>query len=100
MTIRPEALVASFAAALDRRSAALFVGAGLSIAAGYPGWSALLKEAAAQIGLDVARETDLPAVAQLFVNRSTQSRARINQLLVDNFRGRPKSVPENHRILA
>jgi len=63
--------------ALREDSAALFVGAGLSVAAGYVDWKTLLKEIAEDLGLDVSRESDLIAVAQFHVNHR-QGRDRIN----------------------
>ena len=50
--------------ALQDGSAALFVGAGLSIDAGYLDWRGLLHQVADDLGLDVQEETDLPALAQ------------------------------------
>jgi hypothetical protein len=100
MLIRPEDFAPRFAEALDRRSASLFVGAGLSIAAGYPDWGSLLVGIAKEIGLDIKRESDFPAVAQFYVNRANANRAEITQHLVNTFKKRPREVPANHRILA
>lgn len=100
MLIRPEDFAPRFADALDRRSASLFVGAGLSIAAGYPDWGSLLVGIAKEIGLDIKKEWDLPAVAQFYVNKANANRAEVTQHLVNTFKSRPRAVPANHRILA
>src|SRR6266850_8332321 len=70
--------------ALREGDAALFVGAGVSRAAGYVDWKQLLKEIAEDLELDIDRESDLVALAQFHVNRR-QGRDRINQLLIDEF---------------
>jgi hypothetical protein len=70
--------------ALRESDAALFVGAGISRAAGYVDWKQLLKEIAEELGLDVDRESDLIALAQFHVNYHN-GRDRINQLLIDEF---------------
>jgi hypothetical protein len=85
--------------ALERRTATLFVGAGLSAAANFPDWKTLLSGVAEEIELDVKQETDLPAVAQFYLNRFANSRGRIADLVSRTFR-RSVSIPDNHRILA
>jgi hypothetical protein len=70
--------------ALREGQAALFVGAGISRAAGYVDWKNLLKDIAGDLELDVDRETDLVALAQFHVNQR-KGRDRINQLLIDEF---------------
>ena len=50
-------------------NAALFVGAGLSIPAGFADWRKLLKEIAEDLKIDVEQEHDLIAVAQYEANR-------------------------------
>jgi hypothetical protein len=54
--------------ALREDSAAMFVGAGFSVGAGYVDWKTLLKEIAEDLGLDVSRKSDLIALAQFHVN--------------------------------
>jgi hypothetical protein len=85
--------------ALERRTAALFVGAGLSAAADFPDWKTLLSGVAEEIELDVKQESDLPAVAQFYLNRVASSRGRIADLVGRTFR-RSVPIPDNHRILA
>lgn len=54
-----ESFVASFAADIRDGAAAIFAGAGLSVESGYVNWSALLREIAHELGLDVDRENEL-----------------------------------------
>ncbi|MDI1443668.1 SIR2 family protein [Polyangium sp. 6x1] len=85
--------------ALERGSAALFVGAGLSMAAGLPGWGKLLDGMARELGLDVGKEHDLVLVAQFYVNRHAGSRSHLESLVRRTF-DREVMIPDNHRILA
>ncbi|MRG92968.1 SIR2 family protein [Polyangium spumosum] len=85
--------------ALERGTAALFVGAGLSLAADLPGWGKLLEGMAREIGLDVGKEHDLVSLAQFHVNRYAGSRAHLAALVRRTF-DREVVIPDNHRILA
>src|ERR1041385_2831527 len=85
--------------ALESHSGSVFIGAGLSQAAGYPGWHALLHDIANELGLDIANEHDLAAVAQYSVNRSAGSRNKLRQTIIDNFPPTP-NTPEPFKILA
>lgn len=91
-------LVSDYCTAIQDETAAVFAGAGLSIPAGMVNWSELLREIAADIGLDVDRESDLVSVAQFHVNEHG-GRARINQALVAEFSERAQQT-ENHRVLS
>jgi Sir2- and TIR-associating SLOG family/SIR2-like domain len=84
--------------ALDNREAALFVGAGLSMPAGFKSWQELLREVAIELQLDIDRETDLVALAQFHVNER-RVRTKLNQLLVDEYNRDLKSTP-NHMLIA
>lgn len=91
--------VERWATALETGSGAAFIGAGLSQRAGYPGWRALLRDIARELGLDAANEHDLAAVAQYHINRRTGKRNQLAQLIVREFP--PKTdVPEPFRLLA
>src|SRR5438046_1420196 len=70
----------------------------MSVAAGMPTWPNLLRDIAKELGLDVARETDLVALAQYHVNKN-RLRSQLNQRIVDEY-DRPVEIPENHRLLA
>lgn len=91
--------VTQWAESIVRRSAAVFVGAGLSIRAGYPSWRGLLAEVAFELGLDIEMEHDLAAVAQYSLNRSARNRSKLAQLITEKFRYK-HDAPEPFRILA
>src|SRR5262249_47745951 len=93
-----DTFVTRYALALTDQNAAIFAGAGLSIPAGMVDWKALLKDIAADIGLDVDKETDLVTLAQFHVNERG-GRHQINQALV-NESARRASLTDNHKILA
>lgn len=84
--------------ALREGDAALFVGAGVSRAAGYVDWKQLLKEIAEELGLDIDRESDLVALAQFHVNHR-KGRDKINQLLIDEFLEEAQLTP-THQLIA
>lgn len=91
--------VQRWAEALEKGSASVFVGAGLSRSAGYPDWRTLLKDVAVTLGLDIDNEHDLAAVAQYSINRAVGKRQELSRLIAREFA--PKSVaPEPFRLLA
>jgi len=63
-------------AAIDRNAATVLVGAGLSQAAGYPGWSSLLEPFLAEFDLNEEEFHDLPMLAQ-FVAAQEGGRRRL-----------------------
>jgi Sir2- and TIR-associating SLOG family/SIR2-like domain len=77
----------------------LFVGAGLSQPSGFVNWKELMRDIASELGLDVDREGDLIALAQYHVNEKGGGRARLNQLLIEEFLKDAKTT-ENHRLIA
>ena len=64
--------------------AGLFVGAGVSRAAGYVDWKGLLVDVAEHLDLDVDREHDLLALAQYHEN-AVGGRSELSQQLMDAF---------------
>jgi len=92
------AFVRSFAEDIADGSAAIFAGAGLSVASGYVNWAELMREIANDLGLDVDRETNLVAIAQYHLNERG-NRTRINQKLIDEF-SIGHALNENHEVLA
>ncbi len=90
--------IQTYSQALSDRNAAVLVGAGLSIPAGLVNWKELMRSIAAEIELDVEKESDLVALAQYHLNERG-GRQRINQTLVTEFSERA-DITENHRILA
>lgn len=91
--------LSKFLKELNEDNAAVFVGAGLSKAAGYVDWSGLLSEVAKGLGLDAGKETDLVALAQYHLNVNATNRHQLSQLLIDEFSDL-KAPTENHEILA
>lgn len=83
---------------LKSGDAAVFVGAGMSVGAGYVDWRDLLRDIAKEIHLDVDRETDLVAVAQYHVN-TFHNRAALNRRIIEAFTSRA-ALAENHRLIA
>jgi hypothetical protein len=90
--------VSEYSTAISGRNAAVLAGAGLSIPAGLVNWKELMRSIAAEIGLDVEKETDLVAVAQFHLNERG-GRQRLHQTLVNEFSERAQ-ISENHRLLA
>lgn len=91
--------VDTFTKAIKENNAAIFAGAGLSIPAGYVNWKNLLRDIAAELGLDIDKEDDLIAIAQYHYNAKGNNRHKLNQLLIEEFT-QGTSVTLNHNILA
>jgi hypothetical protein len=85
--------------ALKDNNAAVFAGAGLSKPCGFVDWKGLMRDIAANLGLDVDQETDLIAIAQYHINERLGNRSIINQTVKDNF-AKNVDLTENHHILA
>lgn len=93
-----EGFVNAFVDDVADGTAAIFAGAGLSVASGHVNWSGLLKDIASELGLDVDREHNLVAVAQYHLN-ARGTRSRLNQKLIDEFSAGHR-INANHKILA
>jgi hypothetical protein len=91
--------IRKFAKEVKENNAAIFAGAGLSVAAGFVDWKTLLKPITEELGLDVAKEDNLVSVAQYHINEKAQNRHDLNQLLLNEF-SKAAEATENHRILA
>lgn len=74
-----------------------FIGAGLSIPAGFSSWKELLREPAEEIGLDVEKENDLVNLAQYYSN--SKNRTSIDDLIKERFSQLAKPT-ENHKLLS
>lgn len=95
-----EWFIERFVAELRANSAAVFVGAGMSIDAGYVSWLDLLAPIARELGLDVAEEKhDLVALAQFSVNANCGNRSEINRAILDQLLRSAKPT-KNHELLA
>lgn len=95
----PKAFVEEYSRWLEQGTASVFVGAGLSRRAGYPDWRTLLKDIAAELGIELDQEHDLAGVAQWYINKSSKQKTKIGQVIKDSFPDKDE-VPPPHRILA
>lgn len=85
---------------LHAGTAAVFLGAGMSVAAGFVDWTKLLKPLAKQLGLDADREAEqLVTLAQYHVNAQGDNRSELHKRLLTEFPAH-KQPHENHRLLA
>lgn len=98
MSAKKEELIRKYVKAIQEGNAAVFAGAGLSRASGYVDWKGLLRPLAADIGLDVDKETDLLSVAQFYRNRKGV-KTPINQEILEAFT-KGVDINENINILA
>ena len=73
-----------FPISLRDDGAAMFVGAGTSMGAGYPSWKALLREIGEELGVSSDDVYDLAALAQWSV-RKTASYTRVRQVIRDEI---------------
>lgn len=73
----------------------VFLGAGMSVDAGFVNWKGLLKNIAAELGLDVDRETNLVALAQYHYNERN-NRSELNQRILAEFTEEQKLTPSHH----
>ncbi|MES2396329.1 MAG: SIR2 family protein [Bacteroidota bacterium] len=94
-----ETFVDSFLIELEENNAAIFAGAGLSVASGYADWAGLVKDFATELKLDINKETDLIALVQYHLNANAFNRHQLNQKIANEFH-HGKTPNENHRILA
>ena len=88
-----------FTLELHNNNAAVFVGAGFSMSAGYVDWRGLLKDIIKDLGLSPDKEHDLVTLAQYSVNSAGGSKDRLTRTLLHKIG--PSKTPTNaHRILA
>lgn len=78
---------------------ALFVGAGLSVPAGYVDWRNLLRPLAKDLDLNIDLESDLVALAQFHVTDSGGHRHKLHTALLDALTKDVKPT-RNHELLA
>ncbi|MDO9328844.1 MAG: SIR2 family protein [Pseudomonas sp.] len=84
--------------ALNDGIGAIFVGAGVSMAAGYPSWSGLLGEIADELGIDSKNVHDLAALAQWSIQESGGA-TRVRSVIKKEI-GPDKPIPETVEIIA
>lgn len=87
-----------FPKALNDGTAAVFVGAGVSMAAGYPSWATLLKEIGEELGVNSNDVQDLTALAQWSI-RETGSASRVRDVILKEIKPQ-KPIPPSVEILA
>jgi hypothetical protein len=87
-----------FPKSLGDDAGAVFVGAGVSVGAGYPSWQALLKEIGEELGVSSSDVHDLAALAQWHVRKSA-GYTRIRQVIRDEI-GVEHPVPETLEIVS
>ncbi|MDX0802756.1 SIR2 family protein [Sinorhizobium medicae] len=87
-----------FPASLHEGTGAIFVGAGVSMAAGYPSWSKLLTEIGEEIGVNSRDIQDLAALAQWHI-RETGNATGVHNVIKREI-GQDRPLPETVRTLA
>ncbi|MDR4485643.1 MAG: SIR2 family protein [Nitrospirales bacterium] len=97
--IQESEFLREFTREMRNKNAAVFAGAGLSMASGYVDWKGLLRDVIRDLGLSPEKEHDLVTLAQYYCNQSGGNRTRLAQTLFDHFRT-TKTPTVNHRILA
>jgi hypothetical protein len=93
-----EIFLKEFSASLAQDTAALFVGAGASIAAGYPSWKDLLRDIGSELGVDSNDIADLAALAQWHIMRSSGA-TKIRQVIQDEI-GVEHPIPSSLEVIA
>ncbi|HEC66161.1 MAG TPA: hypothetical protein ENI23_12795 [bacterium] len=83
---------------INSDTAAIFAGAGLSVASGLVNWKELLRDIANELKLDIDKEEDLIAIAQYYENEKG-GRGSINSQLIEEFT-KDAAINDNHRILS
>lgn len=94
-----EQFIKDFLKEIEENNAAIFAGAGLSVASGHVDWRGLLKDFADELELDVNKEQDLISLAQYHLNKNANNRHALNEKIANEFH-HGKFPNENHRILA
>ena len=87
-----------FIKSINSDTAAVFAGAGLSVASGLVNWKNLLRDIALELQLDIDNEDDLISIAQYYENEKG-GRGSINSQLIDEFT-KDVDINVNHEILA
>lgn len=84
--------------ALNDGAGAIFVGAGVSMAAGYPSWSNLLREIGDELGVSSKNVQDLAALAQWSIQESGGA-TRVRNVIKEHI-GVDYPLPEALQIIA
>lgn len=84
--------------ALSEANGAIFVGAGMSMAAGYPSWSALLRDIGDELGIASTDVHDLAALAQWSIQESGGA-TRVRNVIKKEI-GIDYPIPEALQVIA
>ena len=84
--------------ALSEANGAIFVGAGMSMAAGYPSWSALLRDIGDELGIASSDVHDLAALAQWSIQESGGA-TRVRNVIKKEI-GIDHPIPEALQVIA
>ncbi len=90
--------VTKYIKSINSDTAAIFAGAGLSVASGLVNWKELLRDIANELKLDIDKEEDLITIAQYYENEKG-GRGSINSQLIDEFT-KDVVINDNHKILS
>lgn len=93
-----ERFLKEFSEALQNDAGAIFVGAGVSMGAGYPSWSKLLKEIGEELEVVSEDIHDLAALAQWSIQESGGA-TRVRNVIKDNISVQ-HPIPESLEILS
>jgi len=92
-------LVGRFGNHVDATSATVFIGAGLSLAAGYPAWTALVEPLRGELGIEPLH--DLPQLAQYFADAAPGGRPQLDQKIRSILQAVGDPPPTaTHRLLS
>lgn len=96
--VEVEQFITSFSKSIALGKASIFIGSGLSREANYAGWSDILKDCAAEIGLNVNSEKDLITLAEYYIN--SRQRTKINDTIKEFFNDEKGLPQDTHKIIA
>uniref|UniRef100_UPI00406CBA58 SIR2 family protein n=1 Tax=Macellibacteroides fermentans TaxID=879969 RepID=UPI00406CBA58 len=96
--MKQDIFIKKYAKQLRLGKAAVFVGAGMSAAAGFVDWKALLKDVAKELELDISKEDDLISLAQYYVTYK-QNKKPLIEAIIENINSK-KRPTVSHEILA
>lgn len=99
ITISEDRFVRDYSLELRNGSAAVFVGAGLSMPAGFVSWKGLLNIVFNDLNLNPEIEHDLVTIAQYYCNQIGGNKIRLTQRIIDAFKHQAQPT-RNHAILA
>ena len=97
--MKPQQFVEEYGLFVDERATALFIGAGLSIPAGYPSWPTLLKPLLAE--LELSQHDNTAKLAQYYQDNLPGGRERLEHHVINTIESITDADPTPvHRLLA